>query len=289
MSNSSLPTSTEPGLDEFLKDQSLSADATPEEIEFLKSLKFKTRRPSPLYFYRELQNPGAAHFLAEARPPQIPTRPAGVYVLWRALGQDGLSPPIRAKPGARLSDDIQSSDRRFRGWTTCPTQVGIATFTTGSVEAGQHAHPQSQCFAVSVNDIKGGYDYPEVVRFEIEEQDLSSCASAQPFLNISNVDVVCLQHEFGIFGGPAGGHILAFLRELRMPIVTTLYTSCFNPRPDQRRVMRELISHSTRLVVMAEYSRRITASMRYTRPISPPVDVIAHSIPDVGFVRIHLL
>jgi hypothetical protein len=82
------------------------------------------------------------------------------------------------------------------------------------------AHPQSQCLAVSVNDIPAGYEYPEVVRFEIEEQDLSSYLRAADFLNISNVDVVCLQHKFGIYGGPAGGHILALLRELRMPVVT---------------------------------------------------------------------
>ena len=59
---------------------------------------------------------------------------------------------------------------------------------------------------------------------------------AADFLNISNVDIVCLQHEFGIFGGPAGGHILAFLRELRMPVVTTLHTVLREPRPEQRRL-----------------------------------------------------
>ena len=85
-----------------------------------------------------------------------------------------------------------------------------------------------------------------MVRFEIEEQDLSSYLRAADFLNISNVDIVCLQHEFGIFGGPAGGHILAFLRELRMPVVTTLHTVLRDPRADQRRVMQELISLSTR-------------------------------------------
>ena len=70
--------------------------------------------------------------------------------------------------------------------------------------------------------VKGGYEYPEVVHFEIEEQDFLSYLRAADFLNISNVDIVCLQHGFGIFGGPAGGHILAFLRQLRMPVVTTL-------------------------------------------------------------------
>src|SRR6202023_4144992 len=105
-----------------------------------------------------------------------------------------------------------------------PRKCGIATFTSVLLAALATAHPQSQCFCVSVNDIKGGYEYPEVVHFEIEEQDLSSYQRAADFLNISNVDIVCLQHEFGIFGGPVGGHILAFLRELGMPVVTTLHT-----------------------------------------------------------------
>jgi len=95
-----------------------------------------------------------------------------------------------------------------------PRKCGIATFTSDLLAAVASAYPQSQCLAVSVNDIPGGYEYPEVVRFEIEEQDLSSYLRAADFLNISNVDIVCLQHEFGIFGGPAGGHILALLREL---------------------------------------------------------------------------
>ncbi|MGA7236167.1 MAG: glycosyltransferase family 4 protein [Bryobacteraceae bacterium] len=163
-----------------------------------------------------------------------------------------------------------------------PRKCGIATFTTDLLAAIATAHPQSQCFAVSVNDIKGGYDYPEVVRFEIEEQDQSSYLRAADFLNISNVDIVCLQHEFGIFGGPAGGHILALLRELKMPVVTTLHTVLREPRPDQRRVMRELLSLSTRVVVMAERGRRMLQEI-YDAPPSK-IDVIAHGIPDVGFV-----
>jgi hypothetical protein len=137
-------------------------------------------------------------------------------------------------------------------------------------------------FRRAVNDIEGGYEYPEVVRFEIEEQDLSSYLRAADFLNISNVDIVCLQHEFGIFGGPAGGHILALLRELRMPVVTTLHTVLREPRTDQRRVMQELISLSTRLVVMAERGRRMLQEIYQAPPAK--IDLIPHGIPDVGFV-----
>ncbi len=163
-----------------------------------------------------------------------------------------------------------------------PRKCGIATFTTDLLAAVAAAHPQTQSFAVAMNDIKGGYDYPEVVRFEIEEQDLSSYLRAADFLNIGNVDIVCLQHEFGIFGGPAGSHILAFLRELRMPVVTTMHTVLGEPRADQRRVTQELISLSTRLVVMAERGRTMLQDI-YDAPPSK-IDLIAHGIHDVGFV-----
>src|SRR5438477_6006404 len=163
-----------------------------------------------------------------------------------------------------------------------PRKCGIATFTSDLLAAVSAAHPQSQCLAVSVNDIEDGYEYPEVVRFEVEEQDLPSYLRAADFLNISNVDIVCLQHEFGIFGGPAGGHILALLRELRMPVVTTLHTILREPKTDQRRVMRELVALSTRLVVMAKRGRQMMQEIYQAPPAK--IDLIPHGIPDVGFV-----
>ena len=163
-----------------------------------------------------------------------------------------------------------------------PRKCGIATFTSDLLAAVATAYPQSQSFSVSVNDIRGGYEYPEVVRFEIEEQDLPSYLRAADFLNIGNVDIVCLQHEFGIFGGPAGGHILALLRELRMPVVTTLHTILREPRADQRRVMQELVSLSTRLVVMTERGRLMLQEIYQAPPAK--IDLIPHGIPDVGFV-----
>src|SRR5512141_1040732 len=155
-----------------------------------------------------------------------------------------------------------------------PRKCGIATFTSDLLAAVAAAHPQSECLAVSVNDLQSRYDYGDVVRFEIEEQDLSSYLRAADFLNISNVDIVCLQHEFGIFGGPAGGHILALLRELRMPVVTTLHTILREPKADQRRVMRELVALSTRLVVMADRGRQMLEEIYKAPPAK--IDLIPH-------------
>jgi glycosyltransferase involved in cell wall biosynthesis len=163
-----------------------------------------------------------------------------------------------------------------------PRKCGIATFTSDVLEAVANAYPDCQCFAVAVNDIQDGYDYAHVVSFEIEEQDLSSYLRAADFLNMSNVDVVCLQHEFGIYGGIAGGHILAMLRDLRMPIVTTFHTVLQEPKADQRRVMRELISLSARVVVMSERGRDMLQQI-YQAPAGK-IDLIPHGIPDVAFV-----
>jgi glycosyltransferase involved in cell wall biosynthesis len=162
-----------------------------------------------------------------------------------------------------------------------PRKCGIATFTSDLVSAVAAAHPQSQCFCVSVNDIDGGYDYPEVVRFVIEEQDLSSYLRAADFLNVGKVDMVCLQHEFGIYGGVAGGHILAFLRRLRMPVVTTLHTVLLEPDADQRRVTLEIIALSTRVAVMTERGRDMLREV-YDAPCEK-IDLIAHGIPDGAF------
>lgn len=138
-----------------------------------------------------------------------------------------------------------------------------------------------QCLVVPVNDVACGYDYPSEVRFEIAEQDLPAYQRASDFLNISDVDLVCVQHEFGIYGGPAGSHVLALLRELRMPIVTTLHTILRDPNREQFRVMRELVRLSTRLVVMTERSTQFLRDI-YQAPMEK-VDLIPHGIPDMPF------
>ncbi len=162
-----------------------------------------------------------------------------------------------------------------------PRKCGVATFTTDLRCAVASEFPAMQCPVVPVNDIEEGYDYPAEVRFEIAEQDLSSYLRAADFLNISDVDVLCVEHEFGIFGGAAGSHVLALLRELRMPIVTTLHTVLREPNSEQRRVMRDLIRLSTRLVVMTERGREFLRD-GYQAP-ETKIDLIPHGIPDLPF------
>ncbi len=133
-----------------------------------------------------------------------------------------------------------------------------------------------------MNDTPEGYRYPPQVRFEVNQWSLADYRLAADFLNMNRVDVVCLQHEFGIFGGEHGSHILDLLGNLRMPLVTTLHTVLQAPNPGQMAVTRRIAQLSDRLVVM---SRRAVGILRdvYGVPAGKIV-MIHHGIPDVPFV-----
>jgi glycosyltransferase involved in cell wall biosynthesis len=134
-------------------------------------------------------------------------------------------------------------------------------------------------FVVAVNDPQSRYSYPARVRFEITESDLSSYQRAADFLNASNIDLVCLQHEYGIFGGKAGSHILRLLRRLKMPVVTTLHTVLREPDLDQLVVMQEIAARSDRLIVMSKHSSQFLQEI--FRVPDGKIDLIPHGIPDL--------
>ena len=162
-----------------------------------------------------------------------------------------------------------------------PRQCGIATFTTDLCDALGEEYETVQLLAVPVNDPGSQYNYPPRVRFELTEGDPSSYDSAADFLNFSNVDLVCLQHEYGIFGGPAGSHILRLLRRLKMPVVTTLHTVLRKPDAMQRVVMDEIAVLSDRLIVMSEHSSHMLQEV-FEVP-EEKIDVIPHGVPDLPF------
>ncbi|MFN2105031.1 MAG: glycosyltransferase [Candidatus Promineifilaceae bacterium] len=162
-----------------------------------------------------------------------------------------------------------------------PRQCGIATFTTDLCEAIATEYSDTTCIALPVNDIEAGYAYPPRVRFELAQKDIDSYRRAADFLNINGVDMVSLQHEYGIFGGSEGSHILALLHDLRMPIVTTLHTVLQEPSTDQRRVLQEVAALSDRVVVMSE--RGVTFLDEIYGVLPEKIDLIPPGIPDVAF------
>jgi len=163
-----------------------------------------------------------------------------------------------------------------------PRQCGIATFTTDLCAAISAEYGTARLFALPVNDTEQGYDYPARVRWSLAQDDLSSYEEAAEFLNFNNTDMVCLQHEYGIFGGTAGSHILHLLRGLKMPVVTTLHTVLREPDPNQLRVMEEIAELSDRLIVMSELSSQFLQEI-FKVPGSK-IDMVPHGVPDLPFL-----
>jgi glycosyltransferase involved in cell wall biosynthesis len=166
--------------------------------------------------------------------------------------------------------------------TYVPRRCGIATFTndlaTGIDQAARGLHVE----IVAMNDDRAGHDYPGEVGFEIGQNELADYRVAADHLNASRIDVVSVQHEFGIFGGSDGAHILKLIGELRMPVVTTLHTVLEKPSPGQRKVVTELAALSDRLVVMSEKGSEFLSRVYQVDPRR--ICVVPHGIPDMPFV-----
>ncbi len=163
-----------------------------------------------------------------------------------------------------------------------PRQCGIATFTNDLLTAVKSESKNIQCAAIAMNDIIEGYDYPPEVYFEINQNKLTDYKCASDFLNINQIDIISLQHEYGIFGGASGSYIIQLLKDLRMPIVTTLHTVLKNPNEEQEEVLKHIISLSDRLVVMSQKAKVFLTDI-HNAPASK-IKIVPHGIPDVPFI-----
>ncbi len=212
----------------------------------------------------------------EVAPKTLDTPGAAEVVSLTSLAIDGKSVPLKPiHPRPVLPSRVAIIGNYL------PRQCGIATFTTDLCDALHAEFQDTELLALPVNDTEEGYDYPARIRFELAQDELASYRQAADFLNFSNIDLVCLQHEYGIFGGPSGAHILELLRRLNMPIVTTLHTVLREPNADQRRVMEEIAALSDRLIVMSRQAADILQEV-FQVP-SSKIDLIPHGIPDMAF------
>jgi glycosyltransferase involved in cell wall biosynthesis len=164
-----------------------------------------------------------------------------------------------------------------------PRQCGIATFTHDLHRAVSTARPELETAVVAMTDPGRSYDYPPPVRFQIHDEEVGDYVKAADFLNRAGFDVVSLQHEYGIFGGEAGGNIIALLSRLEMPVVTTLHTVLAKPTAVQHEVMRRIVGHSAKIVVMSEKGRELLRSVHDVP--DRKIEVIPHGIPDFPFLE----
>ena len=164
-----------------------------------------------------------------------------------------------------------------------PRQCGIASFTSDLCEAISKKLPNpDNIMAIAMDDISEGYDYPERVKFEIRENVIRDYINAADFLNLNQIDAVVLQHEFGIFGGKDGSNIIHMLKNLKIPIITTLHTVLTKPSDAQFAIIQELAKYSQKFVVMISKAKDILRDI-YNIPESM-ISIIPHGIPDIPFV-----
>jgi glycosyltransferase involved in cell wall biosynthesis len=164
-----------------------------------------------------------------------------------------------------------------------PRRCGIATFTTDLQQAVAASRADLETVIAAMTDRGHVYDYPSTVGVQIQDGCIEDYVSAAEFLNAGHFDVVCLQHEFGIYGGEAGEHIVTLLWRLTMPIVTTLHTVLSEPTKAQRDVLARIVAASSKIVVMAEKGRELLRLV-YQVP-DEKIEVIPHGIPEFAFVE----
>ena len=133
-----------------------------------------------------------------------------------------------------------------------PRVCGIATFTRDLLAGLSQASTETDWVVVAMNDRTEAYDYPDQVRHVVAQDDANQFITTAEAINRSGAEIAFVQHEFGIFGGPAGEHLLLLLRRLRMPVVVTMHTVLEHPDPDQRRVTDEILANAAAVLVMAE-------------------------------------
>jgi glycosyltransferase involved in cell wall biosynthesis len=159
-----------------------------------------------------------------------------------------------------------------------PRRCGIATFTADVYQALTEARPDAKCEVYALTDIEGAYAYPSEVVCEIGQNNIGDYLAAADRLSATTPDLICVQHEFGIFGGLAGEHLLMLLEATNRPVVTTLHTVLETPNNDQRRVFSKLLARSARVVVMAERGREILR--RVWAVPAEKILFIPHGAPD---------
>jgi glycosyltransferase involved in cell wall biosynthesis len=227
------------------------------------------------------------HFDADAKEAQEKRRSAR-----RRLEEAANTPSValqrQYEKGLDLTGTVSESERPERGLKVCligtypPRECGIGTFTRDLRNAICQVADDVQAFVIAMTNPPNNYKYPPEVVFEIRQNQLNDYRLAAEYINFSGADIVCVQHEFGIFGGPEGRYILELLKNLNKPVVTTLHTVLSEPLAGFRVSLIRVANASDRLVVLN--SRAIPILKDVYGITEEKVSLIHHGVPDVPFV-----
>lgn len=187
-----------------------------------------------------------------------------------------------AKTGHHLSLPAGGLKRIALLGNSLPRRCGLATYTSHVLEALNRRYPAVDVDLYAMTDPGRSYAYPETLKGTIRQEQLYDYRRAAATIEASGADLLWVQHEFGIFGGPAGSKLLTLLERLSIPIAITLHSVLDLPTADQRLVMDGLIRKSHRLIVMAEKGREILRTVYGVA--DRQIAVIPHGVPDRPYV-----
>ena len=163
-----------------------------------------------------------------------------------------------------------------------PRECGIATFTNDLVDAISQLYVTQSPTIIAINDRGGYYNYPPYVGFQIDREEVDSYIKAAEYINRSDIDIVNLQHEYGLFGGVWGEYILDFLERVEKPVITTLHTVLPEPVPNAYKVLKGVLRFSKHVIVMARVGLEIIEQVYHT--YGDKAQYIPHGCPNVPFI-----
>jgi glycosyltransferase involved in cell wall biosynthesis len=163
-----------------------------------------------------------------------------------------------------------------------PRECGIATFTKNLVVALTKLGIFRKPLVIAMNEKEAIYNYDRMVKYQIRRDFQKDYFEAGDWINSSKVDLVNLQHEFGLFGGEWGEYITSFLEKLQKPVVSTLHTISPNFETKAQTILKQIAKHSSKIVTMTNTATRILRA--YDIP-SSKIEIIQHGCPDIPFVE----
>lgn len=163
-----------------------------------------------------------------------------------------------------------------------PRHCGIATYTKDLTNAINLLNPYAQAEIMAVKQKGDNLEYPWEVKFNIDQDKLSTYIQAAEYINRSGADLVSLQHEFGIFGGTHGKYIVEFVAALKIPIITTLHTVVDDSGGDQGKIIKKLVKESKVSIVMMEKIKQKLVSDYKVEP--GKIISIPHGTPNLTFM-----
>jgi glycosyltransferase involved in cell wall biosynthesis len=161
-----------------------------------------------------------------------------------------------------------------------PRECGIANYTKDLIKDIDSLGEYRRSSIIALNDIGSKYHYDNRVKFEIEEGSEDDYLQASQYINRSKIDLVNIQHEFGIFGGDWGDCLISFLNNLEKPVVTTLHTVLQNFTSKPKSVLEKIANRSSRLLIMTKTASKLLEKYGIS---TEKIKIVPHGSPDIPF------